>query len=114
MVHKGSVNCLNAYKDFIITASADHTYRVIDTNNFKQRGHVDTKDMIFAVERNDNLIILGTGGGNILVYDAQTNECLYGYGVMKKGCCRLLGLNRKKTRLVCAGEDDNAKLLLFD
>ena len=49
MVHKGSVNCLAAYKDFILTASADHTYRIIDTNNFKQRSHVDTKDMIFAV-----------------------------------------------------------------
>jgi WD40 repeat protein len=49
MVHKGSVNCLAAYNDFILTASADHTYRLISTNNFKQLSHIDTQDMIFAV-----------------------------------------------------------------
>ena len=103
MVHKGSVNCLSVYKDFIVTASADHHYRIIDTNNFKQRSHVDTQDMLFAVERMDDLLVFGTGAGNILVYDSKMSECLYGYGVMKKGCCRLLGLNKKKTRLACAG-----------
>ena len=113
-IHTGSVNCLSAYKDCIITASADHYYRIIDFNGFKSRSHVDTQDMLFAVERCKDLLILGTGGGNVLVYDLQSGECLYGYGVMKKGCCRLLGLNTNKTRLACAGEDDNATLLVYE
>jgi len=32
-----------------------------------------------------NLLIAGCADGNMLVYDTNNGECLYGYGVMKKG-----------------------------
>lgn len=48
---------------------------------------------------------MATSGGNIVAVDSKTGDILYGYGVMKKGECRLLGFNEDKTRLVCAGED---------
>lgn len=114
MIHTGSVNCLTVHKNIIGTASADHFFRLFSLNGFKPMQKVDTQDMIFAMEHVDDVTILGTGGGNILAYDNSTGECLYGFGVMKKGVCRLLGMNKEKTRLVCAGEDENAMLLAFD
>ena len=57
--------------------------------------------------------MVGTSGGNIVAVDSKDGNILYGYGVMKKGECRLLGFNKDKTRLVCAGEDDAASLLSF-
>lgn len=61
--------------------------------------------MVFAVEEANGVILGGTAGGNIVGADLQTGEILYGYGVMKKGECRLLGVSKQKNRLVCAGED---------
>lgn len=64
---------------------------------------INAKDMVFYVEEAFETIIASTAKGNILSYDLYSGESLYGYGVMKKGGCRLLGLNAEKTRLVCAG-----------
>jgi WD40 repeat protein len=98
----------------IATASADHYLRLFTLNGMKTIHKIDTQDMLFAMEHVEDLTVVGTGRGNILVYDNNTGECLYGFDVMKKGVCRLLGLNKLKTRLVCAGEDENAMLLSFD
>ena len=49
--------------------------------------------------------MVGTAKGNILGFDLHSGEGLYGYGVMKKGGCRLIGVSEDKGRLVCAGED---------
>ena len=114
MIHKGSVNCLTVTNGIVGTASADHYLRLFSLNGMKTIHKIDTQDMLFAMEHVNDLTILGTGSGNILTYDNNSGECLYGYGVMKKGVCRLLGLNKNKTRLACAGEDDNATLLCFD
>ena len=69
--------------------------------------------MVFYVEEAFGTILAGTAKGNVLSYDLHTGEPLFGYGVQKKGGCRLLGLNEDKTRLVCAGEDESATLLRF-
>lgn len=114
MIHKGSVNCLTYHKGMVGTASADHFFRLFSLNGMKTIHKIDTQDMLFAMEHVDDVTIVGTGGGNILAYDNKTGECLYGFGVMKKGVCRLLGLNKNKNRLACAGQDDNAMLLEFD
>jgi len=58
------------------------------------------------------VIIAGTIK-NILAYDLYSGEMLYGFGAMKKGDCRLLGLNESKTRLICAGEDESATILVY-
>ena len=69
--------------------------------------------MVFYVEEAFETIIAATSKGNILAYDLYTGESLYGFGVMKKGGCRLLGLSQDKSRLVCVGEDESANLLIY-
>jgi len=40
---------------------------------------------VFSIELMHHLVIAGCADGNMLVYDTNNGECLYGYGVMKKG-----------------------------
>lgn len=69
--------------------------------------------MLFCVEEVLGTILVGTGKGNVLSYDLHTGEPLFGYGVMKKGGCRLMAVSEDRTRLVCAGEDESGTLLRF-
>ena len=114
-IHKGSVNCLKAVEDkqLVISCSASGSIIVQSLPDFKQVLNINAKDMVFYLEEVFETIVASTAKGNILSYDLYTGEPLYGYGVMKKGGCRLLGLNQEKTRLVCAGEDEAATLLLY-
>jgi hypothetical protein len=40
-----------------------------------------TTDAVFCGETIENLVIAGCGDGNILSFDIDSGECLYGYGV---------------------------------
>lgn len=100
-------------KQLVISCSASGSIIVQSLPDFKQVLNINAKDMVFYLEEVFETIVASTAKGNILSYDLYTGEPLYGYGVMKKGGCRLLGLNQEKTRLVCAGEDEAATLLLY-
>ena len=115
MVHKGSVNGLKMVEDLAVTCSADGSIKIMTMPDFTVVKTIDAQDMVFALEHADGVLLAGSGKGNVLAYDLKNGECLYGYGVMKKGACRLLGTNlgKSKNRLVCAGEDDSATLLTF-
>lgn len=115
MLHKGSVNTLKVVEDqnLVISGSASGSISIIALPDCQEVKRIDTHDMVFCVEEVFDTIVTGTAKGNILAYDLYSGEPLYGYGVMKKGGCRLLGLNPQKTRLVCAGEDESATLLLY-
>lgn len=39
------------------------------------------------------MTIAGCGDGNILFYDNDSGECLYGFGAMNKGCVREMKIN---------------------
>ena len=67
----------------MITASADKTLKLFDiASGFKQAGVMKASDAVFCVETFEDITIAGTGDGNILAYDNNTSECLYGYNKM--------------------------------
>ncbi len=69
--------------------------------------------MLFSLEGVDDTLLAGSEKGNVLAYDIFSGKPLYGYGTMKKGACRIIKLNKQSNRLVCAGEDDSATLLVY-
>ena len=63
----------------VITGSADKTIKLIDIESgFKEFGTMKTTDAVYCMETIHNLTLAGTGDGNILCYDNDTLECLYG------------------------------------
>lgn len=86
MFHKGAGNDLKITPDNkVLTCSADHTINVLDTQTLKSSAFIDIKDMAFALEYANGVIVAATSGGNVVACDAGSGEILYGYGVMKKG-----------------------------
>lgn len=62
-----------------MTGSADKTMKLIDLESgFKTFGTMKTTDAVYVLETVHNLSIAGTGDGNILAFDNDTLECLYG------------------------------------
>ena len=41
-------------------------------------------------------MIIGSGDGNILCFNLESGECLYGYGVDQKGAVHCIGINVSK------------------
>jgi WD40 repeat protein len=115
MLHKGAVNSIKVVEDegLLISCSASGNISVLAAPHFEEILTINAKDMVFYVEEAFGTIVAATAKGNILGFDLHTGEPLYGYGVMKKGGCRLLGVSEDKTRLVCAGEDESACLLRY-
>ena len=63
-----------------MTGSADKTIKVIDVlSGFKIFGQFETSDAVFTLETVYNLTIAGCGDGNLIVFDNDTGECLYGF-----------------------------------
>lgn len=114
-IHSGAINAVKV-NDFgqVITASADKTLKLFDiASGFKQAGVMKASDAVFCVETFEDITIAGTGDGNILAYDNNTSECLYGYGVMKQGGVRLIQKTDDLTRLVAVGDDPEPMLLYY-
>ena len=89
----------------MISCSASGSISILGAPHFEEHVTINAKDMVFYVEEVFGVLLAATAKGNILAYDLHTGEPLYGYGVMKKGGCRLMGISEDRTRLVCAGED---------
>ena len=71
-------------------------------------------DAIYCVDHIYNLTVAGSGDGNVLVYDNDSGECLYGFGAMSKGAVRCMQMNETKNKLVVCGDDFSPFLLKFD
>lgn len=63
----------------MITGSADKTVKVLDIlSGFKLFNTMQTSDAVFSLETVYNLTVAGCGDGNIVVFDNDNGECLYG------------------------------------
>lgn len=66
---------------FIITGSADKQVKKFDIlKSYKPIGVMTATDAVFCGTLVENLAIAGCGDGNILAFNLDSNECLYGYG----------------------------------
>lgn len=48
--------------------------------------------------------MIGCGDGNVLSYDLQSGECLYGYGADSVGAIHCLGINDDRDCIVTGGD----------
>lgn len=99
----------------MITCSADRTCAIIDpVSGFKKRGVLELSEAGLTCLSLWNMTVVGVGDGNVLVFDNDTQECLFGFGCMRQGGVRCLKLSEDKSRLVACGDDPTSIVLDFN
>jgi WD40 repeat protein len=70
----------NNFNSLVITGSADKSIKILDIiGGFKEFRTLRTSDAVFSLETLYNLTVAGCGDGNLLVFDNDVGDCLYGY-----------------------------------
>src|SRR5688572_17963668 len=104
----------NNLSNMLITGSVDKTIKVFDiANSFKELGVAKTMDAVTCGDIYENVCILGCGDGNIIAYDLNTMECLYGYGVDTVGAVRCLKILPGVGRIVTGGDSGQGMEVLL-
>ena len=99
---------------FIITCSADKTCAIIDPQSgFKEVGRLKCSDAAFTFATAWNFTAVGCGDGDLLVFDNDTQQCLYGFGAMAKGAVHAMKINDDCSRLVVCGDDPTSIMVQF-
>jgi WD40 repeat protein len=100
--------------NIVVTGSADKTVKLLDiTDDFNELGTMKTTDAVFCGDIYDSFLAVGCGDGNLLGYDIDTMECLYGYGCDQKGGINSLKIVPEKGKIVTGGEAGEGLELLF-
>ncbi|MCQ2817360.1 MAG: hypothetical protein MJ252_08865 [archaeon] len=114
-LHKAAINFLGTTNnDLLVTGSADKTIKIFDmTNDFNQVGELKTADAVFCGDICGSILAAGCGDGNLLVYDLDTMECLFGYGCEKKGGIKFVKCLPQKKKILTAGDSGQGLELVF-
>ncbi len=114
-MHSGAINFLETnYSNMLVTGSADKNIKLYDIkNNFKLIGTMKATDAVFCGDIYESFIAVGCGDGNLLAYNLDTLECLYGYGCDTKGGIKCLKIIPNKGKIITAGDSGQGLQLLF-
>lgn len=114
-IHSGSINFMDSNKsNLIITGSVDKTIKILDiTKNFEELGKMKATDSIFCGDLYESTLVVGCGDGNILAYNLNTMDCLYGYGVDNKGVVKNVKIIADKKKIITSGESGQGMILIF-
>ena len=65
-----------------------------------------TTDAVFCgnLIKNTQLLIVGCGDGNILAFDLDKDECLYGYGADQVGAVHCMAVTEDQSALITGGD----------
>jgi hypothetical protein len=78
---------------------------------FKELGSMKATDSVFCGDIYNNFVAVGCGDGNMLGYNIDTMQCLYGYGCDSKGGVKCLKISDK--RIITAGDSGQALQLIY-
>ena len=115
-VHQGAINFLDSsLSSFIITGSADKTVKKFDIiSGFKQMASMPTTDAVFCGKLiNNNLAIAGCGDGNILAFDLDKDQCIYGYGADPMGAVHCMAPTEDMSALLTGGDSGQGLKIIF-
>ena len=115
-VHSGAVNFLSgAFGRAVVTASADSSIKVLDVSmNFQERVQLQATGAVLCGELMEDLFVAGCADGNLLVYDIEMEDCLFGFGGDSQGGVNALAISSDRTRLISGGQSGVPLLLNFN
>jgi WD40 repeat protein len=114
-IHSGSINFMETNNsNLVITGSADKTIKILDiTKNFEEIAIMKATDSIFCGDLYESTLVLGCGDGNLLTYNLDSFECIYGYGADEKGVVKDIKILPEKKKVIATGESGKGIILLF-
>ena len=114
-IHKAAINFVGTTKNnLLVTGAADNTVKVFDMqNDFKLIGNMKSADAVFCGDICGNILAAGCGDGNLLCYNLDTMECLWGYGCEKKGGIKIVKFVPEKSKILTAGDSGQGLELCF-
>jgi len=114
-IHRASINFLAmTLSNTVVTGSFDSSLKVLDAvMSYQERAVLASTAGVLCGEMMENLAIAGCADGNVNVFDIDTEECLFGYGVDSQGAVNCLATAFNRKRLVTGGESGTPLLLLF-
>ena len=72
-----------------------------------------TTDSIFCGDVYDSFIAVGCGDGNLLTYNIDTFECLFGYGAENNGGVKFVKILPDKRKIITSGDSGQGLQLVF-
>ena len=85
--HRGAINYLGTTQSSIlVSAAADKKVKMWDIfNSLSPLGEMDATEAVMCADMYKELLFTGCGDGNVLAFNLDTQECLWGYGCDQKG-----------------------------
>ena len=114
-LHRAAINYVGTNdSNLLITGSADKTIKIFDMlNGFAQIGELKSADAVFCGDVYGNILAVGCGDGNLLAYNLDTMECLYGFGCEEKGGVKIVKFVPEKKRILTGGDSGKGLELVF-
>ena len=114
-IHQGIISFLSTTKNnFLISTGVDKLIKVFDMQkNFIQIGEMRSTDKILIAHNIENILITGCIDGNLLCYNIDLMECIWGYCCVKKGGVKFCNIINEKNKIVTIGEDGESLILNF-
>ena len=115
-VHSGAINLLDiSPSNTIVTGSADKSLKQFDiSNSFKCIETMKATDSVYCGEVVGNLAFAGWGDGNMLVYNLDNGDCLYGYGADNQGAVQCLRVVPEQLWVLAGGDSGTLLKINFD
>lgn len=114
-VHSGAINFMDSNQsNLIITGSADKTIKLMDiTKSFDELGKMKSTDSITCGDLYESILAVGCADGNLLAYNIDTLDCMYGYGVDNKGTVKNVKIIPEKKKIITSGDSGHGMILLY-
>jgi WD40 repeat protein len=114
-IHRGAVNFIGGtLSNTLVSASADMKIMVLDMMmGFENRISMQANSGILCGEIVDNLFVSGCIDGNLIVFNMDTGDACWGFGVDNGGGVNCFGVSPNRKKIITGGESGIPLLLNF-
>lgn len=114
-IHGGNIcKVKQTMSNYLLTASADGSVGIIDpVKSFNISNRLKTDNSVFSMDSFRNYVVLGLENSNIYVYDLDTTECIWGFGILREGGVTNINISESGDFMLCSGENPQALVLKF-
>jgi WD40 repeat protein len=113
-IYNGNISFISiTINNFLIT-TGEKLIKVFDIQkNFIQIGEMKSTDKILKSDILGSILITGCQDGNLLCYNIDLMECIWGYCCVKKGGVKFCNIIKEKNKIITIGENNEGLILNF-